>query len=333
VALALWGAVSSHAVWAATAAPPQTTVAAAPSSASSSAGASSGVFAPQAVFSLPAALKLSLADPPSVVHRGETALVRLSAYNGATSAVTVLVDPTTLPTGWRVPSTLTIPPGTSIVSLPFTVARGAAGSVSVALHLQAPPGAVLLTPLLTWRWTVGKGWWFWLGVYRAALAGGVLAVVLGVVIAGYLGWVLRVRPRTLVQGALQVTGPDGEALGEVALPSLPRVLLGGAGVAPPAVPIAQVPGSDVLFIVEAHVDGAGGPWVRGLCAWGRPPQTVLRVEAAWPHHIYPGPVPRREMTLYADTAFGAAGVRFTYRTGAPLPPSPDFGGLDLLRGL
>ncbi len=280
----------------------------------------------------PARVSLTLGRVPGRVRPGQTVTLSLAARNTGQSPVRLALQ-LTRGAGARIPREVTVPPGRSQVHLAVGVPLRGPAPATLGLRVRAPAGVALQTPTLGWRWQVEPAWRAALAAHRRSLAGGVLVASLLALAAGYLGWLLRVRPRLRLAGRFELTGPTGEALGEVALPARTRLRVGGADARPPVLAVAAVPGGETLFEVHSELEaGTGGAWLAGLRAWRHPPRSVLRARAAWPHHLYPGQVPQRTLDVYDATAFQVAGIRFTYRAPAEHAVAVP-GGLDLLDGL
>ena len=282
----------------------------------------------------PAAVTLAALPLGAPVPAGGTVELPVEATSAASAPETIGVRAQGLPAGWGAAAAVTVPPGASRLQVPLRVGAARGGETAVALGLQAPAGVRLQGATLRWQLRVRPRWELWVRAHAAALGAGLMAASAAALLAGYAGYVLRVLPQAQVRGRLEVTAPGGEPLGVVRLPRRAPVTVGAAAAGARAVRLPWVPGEDCLFrvCVELDVPGEAGPWRSGLRAWRRPPQAVVYVEAVWPYHLYPGPLPQRRVDLYENTSFGAAGLTFTFRP-SPGHADVDRVGTDLLRSL
>ncbi len=155
------------------------------------------------------------------------------------------------------------------------------------------------------------------------------APVAAMLLAGYSGYFLRVRPQKRLRGHLDIRGPDGEPLGRLRIPLRQEVAV-GAAMAKAHLRLPWLSGSDGLFRLRVDVETAGGTWRAGIAAWVRRPAVSAWAEAEWPYHLYSphsGPLPRRRVDLDVSTPFSASGLSFTYLaaagTSTAAPPVAD----------
>lgn len=261
----------------------------------------------------------------------------LRATSGAAGPEVLRLRPRGLPTGWRLPSTLTVPPGSTALRLPLTPGV-VTGALRLEVRVVAPTGVRLDGRVLVWRLQVAAAPVRAVAPARVVALGQSGRVALALVmaaaglllLAGFGGYALRVAPRRRLRGSLEVVGPAGEPLGRLVLPARRTVAVGGGergALNPPG-----LPGEGVVFHLRAEVATAGGPWRSGLAAWREAPEAIVLAEAAWPYHLYPGPLPQRRIELYEGMSFGAAGLTFTFRQRARHAPGETVGE-DLLRDL
>ncbi len=267
----------------------------------------------------PVSLRLRAGTVSGPLRPGEPQALPLRATSTAGRPEVLRLQAQDLPAGWRLASNLTVPPGSTTLRIPLTPAAVPAAT-RLTLRAQAPPGVLLHGGLLVWRVRMAalpaqssqaapkraEG----MRLERAALVVAMAASGL-LLLAGFAGYALRVAPRRRLRGGLDVTGPAGEPLGRLVLPPRRTVAVGGGergALNPPG-----LPGDGVVFHLYAEVATAGGPWRSGMSAWREPPEAIVSAEAAWPYHLYPGPLPQRRIELYDGMSFGAAGLTFTYR--------------------
>ena len=287
----------------------------------------------------PVRLRLRAGVVVSPLRPGVAQSLPLHATNSARVPEVLGLRPHGLPAGWRLPATLTVPPGSTTLGVALTPAP-ARGAVRLRVAVRAPTGVQLTGAALVWRLRVAAvsprpaarasvrpGVWMRPGPQALVLAVAVAGLLL---LVGFGGYALRVAPRRRLHGSLEVAGPAGEPLGRLVLPARRTVAVGGGergALNPPG-----LPGEGVVFHLQAEVVTAGGRWRSGLAAWREPPETIVLAEAAWPYHLYPGPLPQRRIELYDGMSFGAAGLTFTFRQRAR-HASGEAVGEDLLRDL
>lgn len=263
----------------------------------------------------PQTVVLRALPPPSTSGRRGPVSLRLRVRSALPGTVRLAIVARTLPPGWGVPGGVEVPPGQGTVSIPLRVPARASGPTTVTLGFRAPRGVALSGAALTWRLPAPPAAPVaWARHHAAPLLAAVAALLALPLGAGYLGYLLRVRPGRQLGGRLEVRGPHGESLGQVPLPRRGEVGVGAAG-SSAAVRLPWVSGEDTLFRLHATIEAPGGRWRSGLAAWRRPPQGAVYAAAAWPYHLYPGPVPQRRVELYDGTTFGAGGLTFTLRFG------------------
>ena len=205
--------------------------------------------------------------------------------------------------------------GRAVVRAALALATFAAPAVRGAWVLAAPAAAAPSVPAAA----------------RRLLAAGLLlaAPAAAALLAGYAGYLFRVRPLQRVRGHIEIRGPDGEPLGRLRIPPRHELVVGAAAAVGAHLRLPWLPGGDGLFRMRVELDTAGGAWRSGIAAWGRHPAATAWVEAVWPYHLYSphsGPLPRRRVDLDGTTPFSAAGFTFTYLAAgvaAGAPPVAD----------
>ncbi len=292
----------------------------------------------------PPAVQAPAAPPPATPLRlealplsgatvsGHTVVLPVHEENPGNTPIQVRLAARGLPRGWSLAPVLTLPPGTADVALRLRVGR-AHGPVTVSVTVTPSAGATVQPGGLSWRLAVEPAWRAFLRAHKGEMGAGAAGLLLTLILLGYAGYLFRIRPLRRPRGSLEVTAPGGERLGSMRLPRRAEVVVGAAGAGTGVVRLAWVTGEDRLFRIRVQVEDIRRPlWLAGLRAWARPPQAIVFAEAEWPYHLYPGPRPQRRVELYDHTAFGAAGLTFTFR--APHGRGErEAAGSDLLRAL
>ena len=280
----------------------------------------------------PTQITLEPLTPPAVADPGQSLGLPLRARNSSSIPVAVRIAAGPLPPRWSVPTELTVPPGDSVVTLQVTAGRSV-GPVSVTVAVSAPPGVTLTASALRWSVRVRPAWHVFLRRHGTVAAEVGVAAALLMILSGYLGYVVRVRPLRRPRGRLEVTAPNGELLASVRLPRRAEVLVGAAAANHGALRMRWIAGEDVLFRIRVEMEAVHrSAWCAGFRAWAHPPQAVVYAEAEWPYHLYPGPRPQRRVDLYDHTAFGAGGLTFTFRS-THVASDREPAGSDLLQSL
>lgn len=284
-------------------------------------------------------LRVRAAGVRGMPRRGGRVQLLLATTNPSGLPIRLRVSSAVLPAGWTVtPTTVTAAPGAvrSILTLVVGAAPPRGVVARVALRLSPPPGgsppvALVPGPVARWSVAVPPTLAARLRLYGRPAAGGAAAAA-GVLLAlGWAGYLLRVRPALGACALVTVEDAHGVPLERLRLPARARVVVGQRDCRRADVRLRWLPGDQAVFCLCAEGDVGGGRWWRGLRAWRRPPEVLRHAEAAWPFHLYRGPVPQLRVELYAGSSFGAAGL--TFRLEGALPHRGEPAGTDLLRGL